>query len=581
MIITGNGSPKAVHEQILLADHDEDNNNQAGLGQPASSQSCSWKDGVAVAACLTAFIVAMLVVFVPQYAIHWGQTRQFIWVGLCLTVMAWCAQFPLQRLFLISSTNSRASTLQSLDAILRFDPTVSLADWRIRVLLALTLGLGPALSVAYKALGGGQSHSVHRAATVQLGMTGPPGTQNLGFGLSLFTNATLPWFKDPGFPDRVYGFNMHVANENVTAMLDGPMPSYVNDIQFSLRPEQSKTITADVTALVCEQNDQLTPSADHYIDLYTESKTQRNSIALADAWIHNSKIHVAIMFPYFSDNRNIIISAYNTSANESFGAHLRQYTLSRQKYTGTWHISKTSIQLTKAQPLHHDQQPPLDDRGLLSDNFRSCADRYQVALAEYDWRYRNSSDSPSSAVNDMAKYSNNIKSDASFLAAMLWSRLVAADGPEVWAEGTTHGVYGGNTQSPEGWPELRYDGPGVEETVATTIKPGWAIAIVLALNPVILFASLLARVLLWPHSPVGDGFGMFSLLASVEQGSLALLRGAGFSGRLRKPVFVGFLVGGGGSAEDFVSVKESREIVTLLGTERMESQTLERGRIYR
>jgi hypothetical protein len=236
-MITEDDSHRGFHDEILLVDHDEDrspsdeDNNLAGLGKPASSPLCSWKDCVAVAVCLIAFIVAILVVFVPHHAIYWGQTRQFIWVGLCLTVMAWCAQFPLRRLFLVSSTNSRASTLQSLDAILRSDPTVTLADWRIRLLLALMLGLGPTLSVAYKALGGGQSYSVRHDATAQLGMTGPPGTQNLGFGLSLFINATLPWFKDPGFPDRVYGFNMHVANENVTAMLDGPMPSYVNGIQ--------------------------------------------------------------------------------------------------------------------------------------------------------------------------------------------------------------------------------------------------------------------------------------------------------------------------------------------------------------
>lgn len=57
----------------------------------------------------------------------------------------------------------------------------------------------------------------------------------------------------------------------------------------------------------------------------------------------------------------------------------------------------------------------------------------------------------------------------------------------------------------------------------------------------ILFASLLCRVLLWPYSPIGEGFGTVSLLASVERRRLALLRGAGFSGTLRRSVFVGSL----------------------------------------
>lgn len=329
-----------------------------------------------------------------------------------------------------------------------------LADWRIRLLLALMLGLGPALSVAYKALGGGQSHSVRYDATAQLGLTGPPGTQNLGFGLSQFVNATLPWYKDPGFPDRVYGFNMHVANENVTAMLDGPMPSYASSIQASLRSEQSKTGSANVTTLVCEQNARLSRSTDYYVNLYNGQGWQTGSrIVLGVAWVNDNKLHVAMLFPNQTDNRDIVVGNYNQSANESFGDHLRQYTLSRQKYTGTWHISKTSVQLTRAVPQHQ----PVDDRGLLSDNFRSCADLYAVTLAEYDWRYRNSTDSPSAATNDGSKYRDNIKSDSTFLAAMVWSRLVAVDGPEVWAPDTTHGVYGSGPLAPGGRPELRYD----------------------------------------------------------------------------------------------------------------------------
>lgn len=156
-------SAKVASEEILLADHYEDgkpsdeDNDLAGLAKPVSGHLYSWQDCVVVTGCLTAFIVALLVVFVPRYAIYWGQTTQFIWVGLCLTAMAWCAQLPVRRLFLVSSINSRASTLQSLDAILRSDPTVRLADWRIRLLLALMLGLGPALSVAYKALGVGRA----------------------------------------------------------------------------------------------------------------------------------------------------------------------------------------------------------------------------------------------------------------------------------------------------------------------------------------------------------------------------------------------------------------------------------------
>lgn len=416
-----------AHEQ-LLADHD-DNGSPTGLGEPTASRLCSWKDYIVIVSCLISYTVAILVAFVPNYAVYWGQNRQFIWVGLCLTLMGWCAQFPLRRLFLTSSTNSRASTLQSMDAILRSDPTTARADWRVRILLTIMLGIGPALSASYKSLGGGQSQYVENDAVGQFGMIGPPGTQNIGFGISQFINATLPWFKDPGFPDRVYGFNMHVASENVTAMLDGPMPDYVESIQASLRPEQFKIITAEVSALVCEQRSQLSQSPEWFLSLYNNGSSDGYTAAQGQ-WVYNTSLHIAMMFPDVRDNTNIVVSGWSSLLNETFGHDLRQYSLSRQSYTGSWHVTKTSVELISAIRGYRR----IDDRGLLSSNFLSFVDLYSKMLAEYDWRYRSTDHSPSRYVADVSKYRENIKSDSTFLASMVWSRIAAADGPEAWAQ---------------------------------------------------------------------------------------------------------------------------------------------------
>lgn len=61
------------------------------LGIPTSPTSFSWKEAFAIISCTLSLTVAVIVVFEPRVAVYWGQTRQFIWVGLCLTLMGWCA----------------------------------------------------------------------------------------------------------------------------------------------------------------------------------------------------------------------------------------------------------------------------------------------------------------------------------------------------------------------------------------------------------------------------------------------------------------------------------------------------------
>ena len=257
-------------EAIPLTDHNDPKSESSDLGLPQAPTSFSRNDAITTIACVSSFSIALTVVFNPRVAVYWGQTRQFIWVGLCLTLMGWCAQVPLRRAFLITSTNTRASTLQSIDAILRSDPMTSRANWRVRIVLSLMMGLGPVLSAGYKALGGGNSQFEERNLNGYFGLTDPPGTHDIGFGLSQFVNATLPWFKEPGI-NRVYGFNMHVANESVSAMLDGPMPDYISSMQASLHPRQSKIVTATVPAIVCELRSQLDRSVEEFQSMHDSS----------------------------------------------------------------------------------------------------------------------------------------------------------------------------------------------------------------------------------------------------------------------------------------------------------------------
>lgn len=129
-----------------------------------------------------------------------------------------------------------------------------------------------------------------------------------------------------------------------------------------------------------------------------------------------------------------------------------------------------------------------------------------------------------------------------------------------------------------GWPELSYDIPVIEHTTAMTIQPGWGIIVVLALYPAILFGSLLWRVLVRPLAPVGEGFGLVSLMASVDKRYLQLLEGASLSGKLKRPVFVGLRVDGGEAGSETTTMKK---ITCLLGTQELSSGLLKKRTMYR
>ena len=107
------------------------------------------------------------------------------------------------------------------------------------------------------------------------------------------------------------------------------------------------------------------------------------------------------------------------------------------------------------------------------------------------------------------------------------------------------------------WAELAYrNGPASELTplpklnypaftsmtkkFQTLQRHRWSLYLVLAVQPILLLASLLGRMLLY-STPGLNKFGLVSLLAGVSRDSLDLLRGAAFSGKLRRPVRIRIL----------------------------------------
>ena len=90
-------------------------------------------------------------------------------------------------------------------------------------------------------------------------------------------------------------------------------------------------------------------------------------------------------------------------------------------------------------------------------------------------------------------------------------------------------------------PMLKYPAlTSMKKIIQTLHKDRWSLYLVLAVQPILLLASFLGRMLLY-STPVSNKFGLVSLLAGVSRDSLDLLRGAAFSGELRRPVRIRIL----------------------------------------
>ena len=94
-----------------------------------------------------------------------------------------------------------------------------------------------------------------------------------------------------------------------------------------------------------------------------------------------------------------------------------------------------------------------------------------MTIAQHDCRDSNSNAFISTAARDILGR-DTIKSASTFLAAMMWSRLVTAGEPEYEAADTTIGFTNNNLEFPGSWQNLLHGESIVEGTGHAMIKPG-------------------------------------------------------------------------------------------------------------
>lgn len=475
-----------------------------------------------------------------------GGNRQLIVVGLLLSIMNLCLGSLAPTLFLLLEAKFGPSTLQNYDGILRNQPLASELSLAWRMALGLMLALPLGLSAAYKNFSGGESTMIVDAMSYTgnepyYGMFAPPGLQLLGekTGISLFFNATLPFAvassstngSDPHLPTRpqAYGFNVLLLNNESTAMLDIPQPSYISAVQSLLAGGESWNITAPVIATVATFNNSRAENEAEY-ESYLKSFCEAGQNS-SGAYTHQSMMNdwSVVLLDHASPGDQSLQyiglmpdpGIQYTPTCSDFSGYAQVYDINRQLCNGTWSITQGGIELVEGSCT--GVALPSDKQLVVTNNTLFLGVWYMSSLAEFL--------GPFATTRNQSTWKGPYM--ATGMAAMLWSKITVLNGAA--NDGDPHvasGTFSGVTYENAG---LIYP---VNDTVAyirPTLRKSSLLYAVLMLQPLLIFV-ILGLKLTFHSMPLDKGFGLISILSGVERGSLDTLAGAALSGELRKAV---------------------------------------------
>ena len=509
------------------------------LGVPCHIRRFPWIDLGATAVVLLAFIVASTAVLHKPTAVSLGETNQLITLGLMLSIMGYCTQTQLQKLSLYHEARTSRPTLQNFEAILctkYFSQATSLQP-RLVLLFLFVLPLG--LSVSYKKFIGGFTTIGVQSTDATFGLTAAPGYQLIGNGLSLLVEVYLPfWIKSS--LGRTYGFNLYIADNRTAAILDAPLPKDLLRLQASLNGHESINITAKVNATVTQSID-ISPSDRYNYDGYWYAKESlfNQSGLIPDnvtnethqnIWAGTNMNQVTLNYDY----TEIFLSLWNDTKNQTFYSEAERFISSRRTCVGVWNLTRSNVNLVDVTSLQSADEIDASQQRIIENGMNMIRPIFLQFLGEYDWKTRKAWDQPlpgTSSSTGPPQFYPTINTRPALVAAMLWARMTSENGPERPRISGYERIYASYTK------------PAADITLAKKIvtlqRSPWLI-VVLAIHPLLIISAVLAKATLYT-TPIGDGFGLISLLAGITDEGLHVLRGAALSGRLSEKVRVRFV----------------------------------------
>ncbi|KAL8724864.1 MAG: hypothetical protein Q9181_006641 [Wetmoreana brouardii] len=228
--------------------------------------------------------------------------------------------------------------------------------------------------------------------------------------------------------------------------------------------------------------------------------------------------------------------------NQTFESQAERFVTTRRTCTGTWNITRTNASLISVVKLEAGVDHGVK-QDAISKNRLAIEGMFSQFLGEYDWTGRETWKQrlPGSEPAN-PQYIPTMNTRPALVAAMLWSRLVSLDGPERWTD-----------DNPTKYPELKYRIPSGDIRLVkrgSTLRRSSWLGVTLIIHPILTIAAVLAKALMF-GTPVGDEFGLISLLAGVKESGVEKLRGAALSGKLKREVRVRFKDSGAGVKDGY------------------------------
>ena len=509
-----------------------------GLGVPRCIRRFDRIDLGATAVVLLAFIVASTTVLYKPIAVSLSQTKQLIIVGLMLSIMGYCTQKQIQRLSLYYEARTGKSTLQNFEALLCTDYLSQSASLQPRLVLLFLFALPLVLSVAYKNFIGGFTTINVRSTDARFGLTAAPGYQLIGDGLSLLVEVYLPFWIKPGL-GRAFGFNLYIADNGTAAILDAPLPNDLLRLQGSLEGHESMNITAEVNATVTESIDlSLSERYDYDGYWYGKESLFNQSGLIPDnvtnetyqnLWAGTNYNNITLNYNY----TEIYLSLWNDTKGQTFYSEAERFVSSRRTCVGVWNLTRSDVYLVDVTSLQPADQIDVTQQRIIENGMDMIRPLFLQFLGEFDWKTRESWDQPlpgNSTSGGPPQFFPTLNTRPALVAAMLWARMTSENGPE-------RPRVSGYERKYASYPKAASDIKLVKKIVTLRRSP-WLIA-VLVVHPILTVLAVLAKAMLYT-TPIGDGFGVISLLAGMGGEGLEVLRGAALSGKLSKKVRVRF-----------------------------------------
>ena len=510
-----------------------------GFGVPDHIRRFSSMDLVATAVVLLGFILASTAVLNKSTAVFLGQTNQLIIVGLVLSIMGYCTQRQMKRLALYYEARAGNSTLQNFEAILCTDYFSRAVSPQPRLVLLFLFALPLALSVSYKKFIGGFTTIGFQSTEATFGLTAAPGYQLIGNGLSLLVQVYLPFWIKPSL-GRTFGFNLYIADNRTAAILDAPLPKDLLRLQASLDGHESMNITAKVNATVTESVD-ISPSERSDYDGYWYGKEslfnqsglspdEMTNNTFQNIWAGTDMNQVTLNYNY----TEIFLSLWNDTQGQTFYSEAERFISTRRTCVGVWNLTRSNVYLVDVTSLQPADEVDVTQQRIIMNGMNMIRPIFLQFLGEYDWKTREKWDQPLPGTSDSAgppQFYPVFNTRPALVAAMLWARMTSENGlerPKVSGFEKTYTAYIKSAAAIT-----------IAKQIVTLQRSPWLI-VVLAIHPLLTVLAVLAKATMYT-TPIGNRFGIISLLAGITEEGREAMRGAALSGTLAQKVRVRFV----------------------------------------